>query len=43
MFFIGTVNGVALRERVIIEMQIIKVDRTAVIPWFRETAAVTLL
>jgi hypothetical protein len=43
MFSLGTANGVALRERVVIEMQIIKADGTPITPWFRETAVVTPL
>src|SRR5271170_1886401 len=43
MIPIGTANGVVPRSRVVIEMQIIKADGTAVTPWFRETAVVTPL
>jgi hypothetical protein len=37
---IGTANGVIRRRKIVIEMQIIKADGTAVTPWFRETAVV---
>jgi hypothetical protein len=40
---IATANGVAVREKVVIEMQIIKADGTAITPWFRENAVVTPL
>jgi len=43
MLSIGTANGVVLRRKIVIEMQIIKADGTAVTPWFRETTVVTPL
>ena len=39
-FSVFTAGGVVYRERVVIEMQIIKADGTPVTPWFRETAVV---
>ena len=38
---VGTANGVVARERVIIEIQLIKADGTIVSPWFFETAVIT--
>jgi hypothetical protein len=43
IFIIGMANGDAFRNKVIIEMEIVKVDRTAITPWFREVAVVTPL
>jgi hypothetical protein len=43
IFTIGTANGDAFRNRVMIEMQIVKADGTAITPWFREVAVVTPL
>src|SRR2546421_9953757 len=43
VFHIGTANGVALRERIVIEMQITKADGTTITPWFRENAVITPL
>ena len=40
---IGTANGVVLRRKIAIEMQILKADGTTITPWFRETAVVAPL
>ena len=39
---VGTANGVILRERIVIEMQITRANGTAITPWFRENAVITL-
>jgi len=38
---VGTANGVVPRERVMIEIQLIKADGTIVSPWLLETAVIT--
>src|SRR5271163_1385 len=43
MFAITTANGDAFRNRIMIEMQIIKADGTAITPWFWEVAVDTPL
>jgi hypothetical protein len=40
---VGTANGVTLRERIVIEIQITRANGTAITPWFRENAVITPL
>ena len=40
---IAMAGGVIFREKIVIEMQIIKADGTAITPWFRESEVVTPL
>ncbi len=40
---IGTASGVVNLEVIVIEMEIIKADGTAITPWFRENAVITPL
>ncbi|KAJ8099028.1 hypothetical protein POJ06DRAFT_302012 [Lipomyces tetrasporus] len=39
--FFSTASGGIFRERIVLEMQIIKADGTAVSPWFEEIAVIT--
>ena len=40
---IETANGVVFQEVIVIEMQIVKADGTAITPWFSENAVITPL